>query len=134
MLRFASIAPSRRNANCLLFLGLLVMALYALAGSGLTRARMAMGGGEQFVAEVCTSHGVFAPAPALLADPGVPADVARHDCCKLCAGAGSLLAAQIVIGVSPAPTFLVRLNSPASALRPLDVALAPSARGPPARA
>lgn len=130
---FAVIAPSRHNAIRLLFLGLLVMGLQALAGTGLVPARAAMDSGGRFVAEVCTSHGVFTPDPARLAEH-VPADGAQHDCCQLCAGAGPLLAAQSALGVSPAPTFLVRVNSHAFAHLPLVVSLAPPPRGPPLRA
>jgi len=124
----------RRRRAWLLTLGLLAMALHLLAGSGLVRAASPAGGGDGFVAELCTSHGVIQlDASRNSSDGSRPASV-THDCCKLCAAGGPLLNADSTAGVAPAPTF----TTPGASylhVRPALVArTAHPPRGPPARA
>ena len=106
------------------------MVLHLLAGSGLVRA--SMGGGDGFVAELCTSHGVLQAGSAQLPDSGPAPAGAVHDCCKLCAAGGPLLAATAAVAVAPAPTFTA-LRVPTVSARPTPaVWTAHSPRGPPA--
>jgi hypothetical protein len=120
----------RHRPAWLLTLGLLAMFLHLLAGGGLVRA--SMGGGDGFVADLCTSHGVSQAAAAQLPDGGsVPAG-GVHDCCKLCAAGGPLLTATAAVAVAPAPTFAARPPSAAFARPTPSLWTAHAPRGPPA--
>lgn len=106
------------------------MLLHLLAGSGLVRA--SIGSGDGFVADVCTSHGVFQAGSAQSSEGGSAPAGAVHDCCKSCAAGGPLLASKVEVAVAPAPTFTA-LRVPTVSARPtpaLWTAHAP--RGPPA--
>lgn len=134
MLRTALPILFRHRAAWLLILGVLAVALHALAGTGLMRSGANSGSGQGFVAEVCTSHGVQKPDLASAANGQSQPGSAGHDCCKLCAAGGPLLAAGDRIGVSPAPTLHV-LHATHPPARPAAVAwTAHPPRGPPARA
>lgn len=94
----------RRHKAAWLILAVLAMALHLLAGNGLLRPVTAAGSGDRFVAELCTAHGLIAAeAPPVPADRPNPAGTS-HDCCKLCAAGGSLLATGLAVAVAPAPT------------------------------
>ncbi|WP_310450690.1 DUF2946 family protein [Sulfuritalea sp.] len=122
----------RHRSTWLLTLGLLAMVLHLLAGSGLVRA--SMGSGDGFVADLCTSHGVFQAAAAQTPDGGSAPTGAVHDCCKSCAAGGPLLVTTVAIAVAPAPTFTAPPPSAAFA-RPTPARWsAHSPRGPPALA
>lgn len=123
----------RRHAAWLLFVGLLAVALNALAGAGVMLPG-AGSGGKQYAGEVCTSHGLMKidPAQTGTADPQ-PASGA-HDCCKQCATGGPLLAMELGNAVSPAPTFGALRNRYAPARPALVAWTAHPPRGPPARA
>ncbi|MDZ4251013.1 MAG: DUF2946 family protein [Sulfuritalea sp.] len=124
--------PFHRRPAWLLTLGLLAMVLHLLAGGGLVRA--SMGSGDGFVAELCTSHGVVQAGAAQLPDGGSAPAGGVHDCCKLCAAGGPLLAATVAVAVAPAPTFIALQTSTACA-RPTPAQwTAHSPRGPPALA
>ncbi|MDP2824067.1 MAG: DUF2946 family protein [Sulfuritalea sp.] len=123
-----------RRPAWLLTLGLLVMALHLLAGSGLVRAASVAGSGDSFVAEICTSHGLIQAGSAQAPDDGSAPANGVHDCCKLCAAGGPLLAANIPATVAPAPTFTARQGSPATARPTPAVRTAHAPRGPPAPA
>jgi hypothetical protein len=119
----------RRRRAWLLVLGVLAIALHLLAGSGWPRA--ARGDGESFVALLCTSHGLVRVGAASAADgESVPARAA-HDCCKLCAAGGPLLAADIAAAVPPAPTFILRQDALAFAQPAPALWSAHAPRGPP---
>lgn len=134
MLRYADLPSFRHRAAWLLCLGLLAVALHAMAGTGLLRTSMTAGKGETFAAEVCTSHGVVkADSSRTADDSGQPAS-GVHDCCKLCAATGPLLAASIEIGVPPAPTLAAPYESPDSARPRSALGIAHPPRGPPASA
>ena len=112
MLRSAHLAPLRRHATRLLLFGILAMALHALASTGLMRtgatAGAMPGAGETFVAEVCTSHGVFKADSLPVQGGSQQSDTGTHDCCKLCAAGGPLLATGGAVGVPRPPR--ARLN------------------------
>lgn len=134
MLRFAYLLSFRNRAAGLWAIGLLAVALHVLAGTGLLRSSADTGKGVGFAAELCTSHGVVAADPAQTSGGGSPPDTGSHDCCKLCAAGGPLLAAELAAGVPPAPTFAARQVSLFSA-RPTQAAwTAHPPRGPPAQA
>lgn len=132
MLRFTHFTSFRRRATWLLFLGILAMAQHALAGMALPRA--ASGAGNRFVADVCTSHGVSRLDSSAVQGGGSQTPASGHDCCKLCAAGGPLLAGDSAIGVPPAPTFTAPYVSQAFARPTLAVRTAHPPRGPPARA
>jgi len=133
MLRSACLSLFRRRAARLLLLGVLAMALHALAATGLM-ASAAAGDGAKFAAEVCTSHGIAKLDPAQMPAGSSQPEPGMHDCCKLCAAGGPLLAADLQVGVAPAPTFAaIHATSPAARLTPLAWSAHPP-RGPPARA
>jgi len=134
MLQTIHFLSFRRRAVRLLALGLLAVALQALAGTGLLRPGTSAGIGEKFAAEVCTSHGVVKLDPAQTGDGSSLPATGLHDCCKLCAAGAPLLIAGIGIGVPPAPTFIPGNDSPDSAPPTLAVRTAHPPRGPPARA
>lgn len=108
------------------------MVLHLLAGSGLLRAPPAVGAGDSFVADVCTSHGVFQANSAQPTDGGSAPAGGVHDCCKLCAAGGPLLAAMVAVAVAPAPTFTAPRVSAASARPTPALWTAHAPRGPPA--
>ena len=123
----------RRRSGFLLLLGILAVLLHTLAAAGMLRASVAAGKGERFVAEVCTSHGLSRLDPSQSADIGSSPGTADHDCCKLCAAAGPLLAAAAAPGVPSAPTFAAAIDAYVPAPPTLVVATAHPPRGPPAR-
>ena len=124
----------RRRSGLLLALGLLAVALHVLAGSGLMRMGGAAGEADRFVAELCTSHGVLPAASLQTPGEGSAPAGAVHDCCKLCAAGAPLLAAEMAVGVPPAPTLAAPPLARDSAQRTLVVRAAHPPRGPPARA
>jgi hypothetical protein len=133
MLQIAYPLSLRHRSAWLLAIGLLAVALHALAGTGLMRTSAVAGSSDRFVAEVCTSHGLTTLDPLQTgSDDSVPA-TGMHDCCKLCAAGAPALAADIEIGVPPAPTFSIRNASDSSAHPTLAVWTAHPPRGPPAR-
>lgn len=123
----------RHRSAWLLALGLLAVALHVLAGTGLMRASAVTGGGDRFVAEVCTSHGLAKLDPSQTGGGDSSPASGMHDCCKLCAAGAPALAAGIEIGVPPAPTFSIRSTADSSAHPALAVRTAHPPRGPPAR-
>ena len=133
MPRIAHPLSLRHRSAWLLALGLLAVALHALAGTGLMRAGAVAGSGDRFVAEVCTSHGLAKPDPSRTGGGDSSPATGMHDCCKLCAAGAPVLAAGIGIGVPPAPTFSIRGAADGSAHPTLAVRTAHSPRGPPAR-
>jgi len=132
MLHFAPLLWFRRRAARLLTLGLLAVALQALAGAGLPRLDKTAGDG--FEVELCTSHGVVRRHPAQGRDGGSQPDTRAHDCCKLCAATGPLLAGNNDDGVMPAPACGTPADSHACAAPTLEVRTAHFPRGPPANA
>lgn len=134
MFRSVRLPSFRHRAVRLLFLGVLAVVLHALAGTGLMASATAAGKEASFAAEVCTSHGLVkldrAQAPAGSSQP----DSGMHDCCKLCAAGGPLLAADIPAGVAPAPTFAIARAAPAATSPTPAAWTAHSPRAPPARA
>ena len=124
----------RHRSAWLLAIGLLAVALHALAGTGLMRTSAVAGSGDRFVAEVCTSHGLATLDPSQTGSGDSSPATGMHDCCKLCAAGAPLLIAGIGIAVSPAPTFIPGNDSPNSAPTTLAVRTAHPPRGPPARA
>jgi hypothetical protein len=124
----------RHRSAWLLAIGLLAVALHALAGTGLMRTSAVAGSGDRFVAEVCTSHGLATLDPSQTGSGDSSPATGMHDCCKLCAAGAPLLIAGIGIAVSPAPTFIPGNDSPNSAPPTLAVRTAHPPRGPPARA
>lgn len=107
----------------MLVIGLFAMLLHLLAGSGVVRAGVA--GHQDFVPEVCSSHGPI--------KPGVPLDSSRggHDCCKLCAAGAPPMLSAVPSAAGQTLTLIGRIaqaesdapgSMPASAHRP---------RGPP---
>lgn len=134
MFRSARLPLFRRHAVRLLLLGVLAVFLHALAGTGLMAPATAAGKGASYAAEVCTSHGLVKLDPGQMPTGGSQPDSGMHDCCKLCAAGGPLLAADIPAGVAPAPTFAILQAAPAAA-RPTPAAwTAHAPRGPPPRA
>lgn len=134
MFRSARLPSFRRRAVRLLLLGVLAVLLHALAGAGLMAPATAAGKGARYAAEVCTSHGLVKLDPAQAPAGGSQPESGMHDCCKLCAAGGPLLAADIPAAVAPAPTFTIAQALPAAA-RPASVAwTAHAPRGPPPRA
>ena len=134
MPRSAHLTPFRHRAAWLLVLGLLAVALHALAGTGLMRAGSTAGNGPSFAAEVCTSHGLLTVDPAQTRGDSSQPATGVHDCCKLCAAGAPLLVANLAAGAALAPTFAASHDSPASARPPPAVRTAHPPRGPPARA
>lgn len=134
MLRSAYLLSFRHRAAWLLAFGLLAVALQTLAGANSMRAGSTVGKGDSFVAELCTSHGVFKIDSAQTAGGGSQQGSGAHDCCQWCAAGGPMLVAAGVVGVPPAPTFVARLGASAAARPALAVSTAHPPRGPPARA
>lgn len=134
MSRSACLPSFRRRAIRLLVLGVLAMVLHALAGTGWVASATAAAKDASFAAEVCTSHGLVKLDPAQAPAGGSQPDTGVHDCCKLCASGGPLLAVDIPAGVAPAPTFSCAQASPAAAPPMPAVRGAHAPRGPPARA
>ena len=133
MPRSAHLPPFRHRAAWLLVLGLLAVALHALAGTGLLRAGSTAGKVGSFAADVCTSHGVLTVDPALIGGDSSPPAAGAHDCCKLCAAGAPLLVADMATGVPLAPSFATLHDSPIFARPTLAVRTAHPPRGPPAR-
>lgn len=122
----------RHRSAWLLALGLLAVALHALAGTGLMRSGVVAGSSDRFVAEVCTSHGLSTPDPAQAGNGGSSPATGMHDCCKLCAAGAPVLAADIGIDVAPGPAFSIRSAADGSSHPALAVRTAHPPRGPPA--
>ena len=126
--------PAFRRRAWLLTLGLLAMALHLLAGSGLIRAASAAGSGNEFVAELCTSHGLVQGGALQTPDGSSAPASGVHDCCKSCAAGGPLLTAGLAAAVAPAPTF-TPWQGTAALVHPMPAArTAHAPRGPPAQA
>lgn len=127
MRRSARFRPFRHSPAWLLAVGLFVMALQALGGSGLM-PRVSAAGVQM---EICTGKGVTRlNVAAQSGQPSLP-DAGHQDCCTLCAASAPLLLVDAAIGVPPAPTFRSTFVAGASP-RPLTAAwLSNPPRGPP---
>jgi hypothetical protein len=134
MIRFIDFTPLRQRALCLLLLGILGMALHVLAATGLMQASAKLVKGDQFVAELCTSHGVFKIDASPASSGGTQPASGSHDCCKLCAAAGPLLAASMAAAILSPPTAVAQSDTHGHARPARAVWTAHPARGPPAQA
>lgn len=76
--------------------GTLAVLFFALSSLGIGHARA----GSDFVAEICTAHGLI----QVTGNQNNPLKTPAHDCCQHCGGAKPV-PVDMAIGVSPAPTF-----------------------------
>jgi hypothetical protein len=123
---FARLLSFRHRTACLLAAGLFAVAMHALGGTGLMH-RSSIGGG--FEAEICTARGLARLDPAR--QSGAPTDSGHQDCCKLCGVSASLLFADAVLGVPPAPTVAGVFSADPAPRPAAIVRVSHPPRGPP---